>query len=912
MVNRVSALHRLRSSTDALWGYDVFIAHRTEDAAPYAFALFEALSNERMSCFIDKVAYGPGDSLRVATRVHVSKSTLFLLLGSPKLLSVRQPEDWIEQELHTFLAPSRTDPKVLVGDFGSTVESALQPRLPHVAAREWIGLLRPYLRLPQQIDALSEPPTEEVIDAIRRQLRGRRRDRTRLFFFEGMAAVLLVLLAASAYFGISSELQRRQTEGRRLLADIRSSTTAAATQLDAPRARAAMDLADTAESRSVASELLGTLLAPIRVIRPLQSDGGALSGAWMSDGRLLMSTGLQTYVTASKRGSPIHSIPEGVACRESAYSLNGELRACLLDGRLTIASVPDGEVKAVLNINGLKEEAKLAFDPTAKVVIVVDSRQIFRLPLHAGTMSSVPLPGSGWPPLLLAVSPDGASVTLLPSSADVGAPWPIVEVELPSGRHRTLAQVAGDVRALARSSDAAVVASASQGGQIRVSFLGTEQRDLAIRGLADASALALSRDGRFVAVAADGGIQVHSTRTGELVARASIAGMVRHLTFDAAARRLLAAGAEQGGNTSVAVTWNLLASADYLMEFVRGRESPFTLGFSASGNLVEYGYDGLRSIDLFTGTVEPLSPLPDFDVNAILPTNGSATAQRGAVLLAREISGNEHRLLDIQGKRVGPDVPASTIAAATDKASFAALFVAAADPSDAAPKRVGSIVHVWQSGWPKPLAFPVDESARAVLMDPSGRYVVVLFEQGPSTPSRVAVYDALTLQQLATFNTGSAGTTAAISSDGRRLALADGEQLQLLRLPSLELERSVRLMGTVKALVASQSAPRFALADTAGLVSVLDSAGKILVQRKIAYAPHQRRGLAFSQDNRWLAVLTSPGNDGVVRLVPADPTAFHDELCARQLEEPNPDAWNALLPNDSAPAACSSAGMSPR
>jgi hypothetical protein len=74
---------RFLNWVDAFWGYDVFIAHRRADASEYARRLYEALTAQRISCFIDRAVYGPGDSLAVATLRHVRKSTVFVLLGSP-------------------------------------------------------------------------------------------------------------------------------------------------------------------------------------------------------------------------------------------------------------------------------------------------------------------------------------------------------------------------------------------------------------------------------------------------------------------------------------------------------------------------------------------------------------------------------------------------------------------------------------------------------------------------------------------------------------------------------------------------------------------------------------------------------------------------------------------------------------
>ena len=82
---------RFLNWVDAFWGYDVFIAHRRADAAEYARRLYEALRAQRISCFIDRAVYGPGDLLAVATQRHVRKSTVFVLLGSPEILSPRIP-----------------------------------------------------------------------------------------------------------------------------------------------------------------------------------------------------------------------------------------------------------------------------------------------------------------------------------------------------------------------------------------------------------------------------------------------------------------------------------------------------------------------------------------------------------------------------------------------------------------------------------------------------------------------------------------------------------------------------------------------------------------------------------------------------------------------------------------------------
>jgi WD40 repeat protein len=194
---------------DAFWGYDVFIAHRRKDAADYAFKLYNKLTDERVTAFIDREIYGPGDSLLIATRRHVAKSTLFLLLGSPEIHSVRQPVDWVEREIDTYLSTHVADPKLILVDFGGTIETALASLASTTAAQNPIlSQLAPFFRLRQEMSALSQAPSDEVLDAVLRSLKGRRRERNRLRFFEGMATILALLLLVAVGLGLVARQQR--------------------------------------------------------------------------------------------------------------------------------------------------------------------------------------------------------------------------------------------------------------------------------------------------------------------------------------------------------------------------------------------------------------------------------------------------------------------------------------------------------------------------------------------------------------------------------------------------------------------------------------------------------------------------------------------------------------------------------
>jgi WD40 repeat protein len=188
---------------DALWGYDVFIAHRQIDGAGYAGALYRALSEERppIATFIDTAVYAGGDPLSVATRVHAAKSSLFLLVGTPQVLARRRPVDWVESELREYLATHRSHPKVLIVDFGSAIgagidqERALGGGEPGSVVHQIAAY--DFLRISLPAQALADAPSADILDEIRKNLAGRRRDRTRLRVFQVIAFGLLLLSGAA-------------------------------------------------------------------------------------------------------------------------------------------------------------------------------------------------------------------------------------------------------------------------------------------------------------------------------------------------------------------------------------------------------------------------------------------------------------------------------------------------------------------------------------------------------------------------------------------------------------------------------------------------------------------------------------------------------------------------------------------
>jgi WD40 repeat protein len=301
---------------EALWGYDVFIAHRRKDAADYAQALYDELTNEKISCFIDRVVYGPGDSLLVATKRHITRSTVFMLLGSPELLRVRRPVDWVEQELNEFLSANTTDPKVILIDFGGVIANELD-RLAQAGTppHPIISKVRDFVRITEPATARSKPASEDVLAAVRKKLDGRRRDRTRLRFFRAAVGVLLALVIVVASLGISAEVLRR-----------------------------------AAQTRS--GQLLGTRALQLAQ-QPLTTETAAVIPAAATYGwRLARSADAWNAMQTLLWTGVSRTVPHESQVQQIAFGPNGALLATAsIDGKVRIARTADGAVQDVWPID---------------------------------------------------------------------------------------------------------------------------------------------------------------------------------------------------------------------------------------------------------------------------------------------------------------------------------------------------------------------------------------------------------------------------------------------------------------------------------------------------------------------------------------------------------------------------------
>ncbi|MBY5672296.1 TIR domain-containing protein [Rhizobium leguminosarum] len=290
----VSALRWIRSLAywvDALWGYDVFIAHRRSDGEQYAKALYGLLQKKGIGCFLDQRVYVSGDSLPHSTKRNVSKSTILVLISSAQLYarqaSTVYDRDWVLEELNAYLESRNENPKVLVIDF----DGELQRSIENPIAQK----LQHYLRVTQPDEALQRVPSSGIITTIEKQLGNERRDKSRLRVFQAIAVSLLVLALASmaGLLWATHERAIAQEQGRLALSQLLAKKALDERSGRLDRAEL-LSLAGVRINDNAITEraLLDVLQYPSRRFTSVWADLGAVNDLVFSpDGKFLVAAG---------------------------------------------------------------------------------------------------------------------------------------------------------------------------------------------------------------------------------------------------------------------------------------------------------------------------------------------------------------------------------------------------------------------------------------------------------------------------------------------------------------------------------------------------------------------------------------------------------------------------------------------
>lgn len=896
---------------DSFWGYDVFIAHRRADAAEYAQRIYEKLTQEKISCFIDKVVYGAGDSLLVATRRHVTKSTLFFLVGSPALLTPRQP-DWVEQEIQTYLTSHETDPKLILVDFGMTVANALAaPAVPGTSAHPILRYVEPFLRIPEDLPDLAQPPSEAVLDAVRRNLSGRRRDRTRLRFFEGAAAVLAALLVMVTALGIANERSRKHAEARRLLVEARTNLASPpATQVAIAQARAALLMEDSIETRDLAREIVDRLMVPTKIVPAAEIGNIALFGAFRSDGRLLIGH-VQSGMLLSPQpeGKPWTetALPRREGCEQWFYSSDGEWISCLIGRRLQVWNALTAKTVSDINLSPalFSERAIIALNPDGTHAVVGERGRISSIDIGTGQKREMEVPADGGEPYKIAISPDGRWVALVPSVTTINAKTPVVLIDTHTGTLETVTEQPASIRALAFSTSGGLLAVGAEDGRVEIIAVKSKRLQLQLQSLPGLHAMSFSRDDRFIGIGATNAVSVYDVSNGIELAKASTDGPVYHVSFDATGTHLLTSGAGANLMSARTIIWDLHSSADFSSTLYMPDEEVSTIGFDAHSRLIQSIWSGLRLVDLNKNEVTRLENIPGFDINQIRPDS-----HHEALLLGRNVFGPEMAVRSLTGSLIGKELEAFAIAATPDASTIA--FLSSATRSPDAETRPDSRLTVWRASDPAGRTASVPESASSIALDATARYLTVTFEARPSVPARLAVYAVDNLNKLNSLDATSISIETAIAPDGRTVLVAEGNTLVTRQLPDLKFVRSVTLSGDVKEIAFSDTSGRYAVADASGTVSVFEANGSVLASRRAYFERSQRRGLVFNPNGDLLLVHNSKAGRGTILLISLRHDGLNEQLCMRQLGEPVSSTWRSILPNDSPPRPCPAGWMAAR
>lgn len=186
-----SLLYRLRTFFGG--GHDVFLSYARADGADYAKQL-EALLSPRYSVFRDASTLVAGESIPVELAEHAARSSVFLLVGTPRAYE----SSWVAQEISAYLN-ARKRPRLLRVVFPGVGIPDTQPHKDVLADTLGIEALAP----------ATQPPGERVVEGIRRHFDVvTQRVRRRL-----TAATILISLIATA-LAVRAELSARERDAR--------------------------------------------------------------------------------------------------------------------------------------------------------------------------------------------------------------------------------------------------------------------------------------------------------------------------------------------------------------------------------------------------------------------------------------------------------------------------------------------------------------------------------------------------------------------------------------------------------------------------------------------------------------------------------------------------------------------------
>ena len=177
-------MHKKRLNK-SIFGYDLFISYSRQDSLDYAYRISRFFMEKGFECYLDQLSSTtPGNELPDGIKKAVSRSTAFVLIGSP---GARQSLP-IDQEIAEFLAENKNQPLIPVNIDGTCFEAVWFPRIEGLAL---IDETLENLRKGQPADDV----TSRILDALQFTKKGKR---LRTIAISTICTILVIAIGLSA------------------------------------------------------------------------------------------------------------------------------------------------------------------------------------------------------------------------------------------------------------------------------------------------------------------------------------------------------------------------------------------------------------------------------------------------------------------------------------------------------------------------------------------------------------------------------------------------------------------------------------------------------------------------------------------------------------------------------------------
>src|SRR5437762_3046736 len=173
---------------DVVFGYDFFVSYTWADGSKYAHSLYEKLTAQGFTVFLDKKDYAHGDNWTLLGRRALKKTRQLILVATPK---VHESEP-VLKELTAFQSTGRRIIPIQIGDSLDPQKYSNSPLLPFIPA----ALLK--FNQPLQEGKIPNEVTSDITRDLRKDFKHVRQVQIRVRVLLGTCFVLLGLLSIAS------------------------------------------------------------------------------------------------------------------------------------------------------------------------------------------------------------------------------------------------------------------------------------------------------------------------------------------------------------------------------------------------------------------------------------------------------------------------------------------------------------------------------------------------------------------------------------------------------------------------------------------------------------------------------------------------------------------------------------------